>query len=210
MTPAPSCQCAERVVSAVDPIPGEVPDRDRRHARPCRSRERERRDVAQDDRRTFGRQEGGLFVRASIERRVEPCRATRRLVLVDVQAVDLHDAGVRFDRPHLDVRRRRRSKQPERHGRADDEPRVRPPRGQLCQQLDAARGVAEAMAGNIEDDRHGFKGRVTVAKDRRSRLQRTRRSRCKGLAVRLRGPFERYARPLQASFAHHHRLCQTI
>ena len=61
----------ELVVAAIDPVPGEVAEGDRRHARPRRRGKRERWDVTEHHRRAFGGQEGGLHVHAPIEALIE-------------------------------------------------------------------------------------------------------------------------------------------
>ena len=94
---------------------------------------------------------------APIECRMEACRLAGGLLFVEPQAVDLHDAGVRFERLHIDRRGMGiadRREEPPRRGGPNDDARVRLPCQQCSNELDRARRVAEAVAGDVEENLH--------------------------------------------------------
>ena len=71
---------------------------------------------------------------------------------VERQRVNLHDARVGLERAEGDLAFDRQVEQPPRRGRADADARLGPPGEDRVDDFDDARGVAEAMPGNIEDE----------------------------------------------------------
>ena len=84
-----------------------------------------------------------------------------------MQAVDLYDAGIHFQSRQLDTRLDRTLDQPRRHRRTNDDAEVSASSHERVNNLDRARCVAEAVAGNIEDEgstgvQRGFYDRSTI------------------------------------------------
>jgi hypothetical protein len=70
-----------------------------------------------------------------------------------MQAVQLDDARIDLDGDMLDAGARGARYQPGRHGRSNDDPRVRPPVDERVDDFDRAGRVPEAVTGNVENDR---------------------------------------------------------
>ena len=87
---------------AIDEVPGEVRERQRRHARPRGRREGERRDVAEHEAGAHGAQEGGLRGHPPGEGRVEGEAALGGGGLVDAKRVVLDEAHVALHPAHLE------------------------------------------------------------------------------------------------------------
>ena len=76
---------------------------------------------------------------------MEARRLPGGFLLVDLQAVDLHQARVGLDRPHIDLCAGDRRKQPFWRGRTYDDARVRATRTEGAYQFNVPRGVTESM-----------------------------------------------------------------
>jgi hypothetical protein len=90
-------EAIECLVDAVDPVPREVRQSERRNGGARCGGEGERRDVADDDRRVRAAKPIGFDGGAIVQRRVEPRGRSRALVLVELQAVDLRESRVGLD-----------------------------------------------------------------------------------------------------------------
>src|SRR5439155_13685622 len=143
-----------------DPVPGEVAECDRRDSLAIGCRERQRRDVADDQTRPKNPQPPCFARRAVIEIGVEAARGARRQLFVEPQAVDLNDAGIDFARLQLRLRHVQRE-QPWLGTGPDDDACVRPARQDRVNHFDVARRVAEAVTRDIEDD--GQPGNATLS-----------------------------------------------
>ena len=130
-----------------------LPSADRRDAGRGADRKGERRDVADDQAGAEFAQHARLAGRAGDEIAVKRRGAADRVGLVQRQRVDLDDAGVAFERAEGDLAFDGQVEQPARRGRADADARFGTLGEDGVDDLDGARGVAEAMAGYVEDDR---------------------------------------------------------
>ena len=141
-------------VVRVDPVPGEVGDQHRRQARGLGGRERQRRHVTDHEPRAELPEVRRLGGDPAIEVAIERGRAPRRFLDVEPQAIELHDAGIRLARLHVDARSADAVEDPGGHARAHVDPDVALLAEDLVDELDIARRVAEAVAGDVEGDRH--------------------------------------------------------
>ena len=123
-------------VRRIYPVPGEVPKGDRRHVRAVRCQERERRNVADDQRGLQLAQQHRLAGRHVVERGGVCSRAPNRLEGVETQAIDLDDARVALGWQPPDWRSQRQIEQPSRRGCADDEAHARRDCVQRVEDLD--------------------------------------------------------------------------
>ncbi len=95
----------------------------------------------------------GLGGDSPIEVAVERHRAPRRFLDVEPQAVELHHARVRVARLHLHARPTDPIEDPRRDARSHLDAHVGPLAEHFLDELDITRRVAEAVAGDVEDDR---------------------------------------------------------
>ena len=152
-------------VVGVNPVPGEVAEADRRDAGGRANRKRERRDVADDQAGAqlaqHPRLTGGARHQIAVKRR----GAADRVRLIERQRVDLHDAGVAFQRAVSDLALDAQVEQPPRRRGADADAGFRALGKDGVDDLDGARGVSEAVTGNIKDDRWCQSALVVVEGD---------------------------------------------
>ena len=152
--PDTGCQHLERRICRVNPVPREVRHRNRRHARPRRRSERQRRHVADDDRRGEIVEDSGFGLDACGEAMVERRRAPGAGGFVEPQTVDLLQTGVRLARLQVDGPADGAFDKPLRDAAPDDDPDVGRLLLDMADDLELARRVAEAVAGDVEDDYH--------------------------------------------------------
>ena len=76
---------------------------------------------------------------------MEARRLPGGFLLVDLQAVDLHQARIGLERLHIDLCTGNRPKQPFWRGRAHDNARVSAKRTHGANQFNVPRGVTESM-----------------------------------------------------------------
>jgi hypothetical protein len=74
------------------------------------------------------------------------------LHFVDGQAADLSDTRIGLERLHLDARPSYPFQRPGMCVRSDNHAQVWPAGSERVDQLDGARGVTEAVTGNVEDE----------------------------------------------------------
>ena len=142
------------VVVLVDPVPGEVRDADRRHAGGGCRRDRQRRDVGDDEPHLLAPQELALGGDPGVAAGEEGlCRLEGRRN-VHAEAAALDRAGVDLSRFQADGVAHAALEEPGRHRRADDQPRLGPSLRQRADHGDLPHGVPEAVAGDVEDDGH--------------------------------------------------------
>ena len=89
-------------IRGINPIPREVGHRDRRDSCPRGGGKRQRRHIADDDRCTSLLENAGFRLDAAVELPVEGGGLTNGFSLVELQAIDLDDAGVGLARLHVD------------------------------------------------------------------------------------------------------------
>src|SRR5262245_52493231 len=138
--------------AGIDPIPREIVDGDRRSPGGGRRRESQDRDVADDEVGAAGCQVSRFCVRLLVQLGMERLGTSDALYFVDPKSVDLHHACITL---HLrEVRRptERVVEDPPGCRRPNSYLQVRalPPEG--SNELDAARGVAEAVPGDIKNN----------------------------------------------------------
>ena len=140
-------------IVGVDPVPREVRQPNRRNARRGADREGERRDVADNQSGAQFAQRAGLAGRSRHHVAVKRLRAANGIGLVERERIDLHDAGVAFERAEGDLPLDGEIEEPAWSRGADTDSCFRPLGQDRVDDLDRARGVTESVTGNVEDDR---------------------------------------------------------
>jgi hypothetical protein len=135
----------------VDPVPGEVAERNCRQSRRVRRGNAERRQIRDDGPSVVLTKEPDFAGNTRIECRHEFFRPRDRRGGVKRQAVDLHDTGVDDHRRQLDTSMRRTLDQPRRHRRTDDDTEIGTEIDQRVDDFNRAGGVAETMPADIKD-----------------------------------------------------------
>ena len=153
-------------VLAIDPVPREVRADDRGNAGVGGRGTGQRRRIGDDEiRAPCARSSAASRATSSANRSLKRARADDRFALVGAKAVDLDHAGVRLAGQPLDRPADRAVEQPRGRRRAHD--RRAAAGATLAQRIDdgdLAHGVAEAVAGDVEEDGgHGVGCQLPVA-----------------------------------------------
>ena len=150
----------------VDPIPREVAGRNRRNTGSMARRDAERRQIRNRSwpRLCARRNEASAATRSS-KVAMNALGELDRCPGVQGQAVELHHAGIDFGRRQYDACARRALHQPRRHRRSDDHAQSGPAIDQCVDDFDGSGRVAEAVAGNIENDRSQYRSDSYVQTD---------------------------------------------
>src|SRR4051812_10733897 len=139
-------------VGLVDPVPREVRDDIRRNARHRRGGAAQWRRVGNDQRDIVLAKQRRVARHARVERGIELTGHVDRLRGIEMQAVDLDDAGVGDGVVEREWRGDRALEQPARRRRAHQNPDVRPSPRERVDDLDLPRRVAEPVAADVERD----------------------------------------------------------
>jgi hypothetical protein len=147
----------ETRLGLVDPVPREIPERDRRHAQQRGDFERERRDIADDKPDVIVPELARLIGNPGVERGIELARLLNRRGIVMRNARGLDDPAV----ARAWTQRIRDTQRPRQQRRADggtNQHTQRWFRGyERVDDLDFAGGVAEAVAADEKNDCHWTK-----------------------------------------------------
>ena len=144
-------------VALVDPVPREVAQGDGRHAGAPAAANASGGMSPTTRRAPSDRSHAASASARSSKRAMKRGRAATVRGLVEAEAVDLDDAGVALERVEVDRPRERQVEQPLRRRRADGDRHVRRHAPERVEHLDVAGGMAEAVAGDVEDDHDGTK-----------------------------------------------------
>ena len=173
-------QRVERGINAVDPVPGEVAERDRFHTRAIGSRKREGWNVAHHEVGAGRAQHGGFTRDALLEGAVKGRGPARRFALIESQAVDLSQAGVGFEPLNGEAGRDSRTlEEPVGRRGANHELHVRAPGGDRVDQLDVTGCMPKPMSRHVKINHHPS-SRVPLAAAVRPRV-RERAAECRNV-----------------------------
>ena len=141
------------VVMLEYPVPCEIAESDRRNAGCRGGGDAERRQIRHREDGAVFTKELHLVRNARVERRHERLGTRDRILAHRDAAVQLDDPGIHFDRRQFHSGSRRSRDQPWSHRGSDDDVEIRTTIDQRVDDFDRAGSVAEAMAGNVENDR---------------------------------------------------------
>ncbi len=168
-----------RLVSFVNPIPGEVGDDDRRDAAAAAAAQPSGGASETTKRAACVPRRAASCARPLGQRSIELVRALDGQLFVEAQAVDLDDAGVALAREERDRHTHGPIEQPARRRRAHHDFHIRTAGAERVDDFDLPRGMAEAVARDVEEDgRHQRKPPLRRWASRPGRRPRALRRAC--------------------------------
>jgi hypothetical protein len=142
---------ANTIVRLVDPVPREIADNDRRDGGKRSAGAGERRRIRQDEPGVTSAKQLGFVTGACRKVCIELGSPREGCAFVEMQAVDLHDAGVDVGRDQGVRHISRLLEQPRGRGRPDDDVDTRAATAERFDDFDLPGGVPETMPGNVEE-----------------------------------------------------------